>query len=267
MMSRIQIQRLDVLFERRTAEQADLGDVRRAVARQTALAFDQLDHRQLFAADIGAGAAAQMQLGMRRQTRGFDLGDLLGQHQPQLGIFVADIEISLRRLDHPGGDQHALDEAVRIALEIMAVLEGAGLALVGVDREHARGRLGAHQRPFAPGGKSGAAEAAQAGVADDLDQLIRRALAVETILEQRIAAGFLIGGEIGFGVPGMRMRFGADRGGDVVGGRVEGLQVADGNHRRMIAGAHAGRAQHAHVLAQFSRQRGQELLGAGHGAG
>ena len=82
-----------------------------------------------------------------------------------------------RRLDHPGGDQHALDEAVRIALEIVAVLEGAGLALVGVDREQPRRRLGAHQRPFAAGGKAGAAEAAQPGVAHGLDDVVARARA------------------------------------------------------------------------------------------
>ena len=32
----------------------------------TALAFDRFDHRGFFAADISAGAAAQMQFGMRR---------------------------------------------------------------------------------------------------------------------------------------------------------------------------------------------------------
>ena len=84
-----------------------------------------------------------------------------------------------RGLDHPGGDQHAFDEAVRIALEIVAVLEGAGLALVGVDREQARRRLGAHQRPFAAGRKAGAAEAAQSGVADHLDDVVARARAGE----------------------------------------------------------------------------------------
>ena len=55
------VQRLDVLLERRAAEQADLRDVRRAVARQPALALDRFDHRGFFAADVGAGAAAQMQ--------------------------------------------------------------------------------------------------------------------------------------------------------------------------------------------------------------
>ena len=111
------VQRLDVLLERRAAEQADLRDIRRAVARQAALALDRFDHRRFFAADVGAGAAPQMQLGVRREPRRLDLGDFLGQHQAQFGIFVADVEIGLRRLDHPGRDQHAFDKAVRVALQ------------------------------------------------------------------------------------------------------------------------------------------------------
>src|SRR5450631_4707254 len=55
-------QRFDVLLQRRAAKQSDLRDIRRAVARQAALAIDRFDHRRLFAADIGAGAAPQMQL-------------------------------------------------------------------------------------------------------------------------------------------------------------------------------------------------------------
>ena len=77
------------------AEQADLRDVRRTMARQTALAFDRLDHRRFFAADVGAGAAAQMQLRVRRETGCLDLGDFVGEHQPQFGIFVANIDIRL----------------------------------------------------------------------------------------------------------------------------------------------------------------------------
>ena len=93
---------------------------------------------------------------------------------------------------------------MRIALEIIAVLEGAGLAFVGVDRHQPRRGLGAHQLPFAPGREAGAAEAAQAGVAGDLDEVVARALAGEAILQQRVAAGLLIGGEIGVGLPGVR---------------------------------------------------------------
>ncbi len=54
------VQRLHVVLERGTAEQADLRHVRRAQARLAALALDRFDHRGLFAADVRAGAASQM---------------------------------------------------------------------------------------------------------------------------------------------------------------------------------------------------------------
>src|SRR5690606_2010918 len=51
------VERLDIVDERRPAEDADLRDIGRPVARQAALALDRFDHRALLAADIGAGAA------------------------------------------------------------------------------------------------------------------------------------------------------------------------------------------------------------------
>ena len=53
-------ERLHVVLERRAAEEAHLRDVRRTQSRHPALAFDRLDHRRLFAADVRAGAAPQV---------------------------------------------------------------------------------------------------------------------------------------------------------------------------------------------------------------
>ena len=75
----------------------------------------------------------------------FDFLDLVEQHQPQFGIFVANVNVSIGRLDDPGGNQHAFNESMRIAFEIVAVLEGAGLTFVGVDRKQARRGLGTYQ--------------------------------------------------------------------------------------------------------------------------
>ena len=180
-------QRLDVLHQRRPAEHADLRDVRRAMPRQPALALDRFDHRGFFAADVGAGAAPQMHFRVRRETRRFRLRDLVEQHQAQFGIFVAQIEEDFLRLDHPGGEQHAFDETMRIEAEIVAILERAGLALVAVHRHQPRSGLGAHQRPFAPGRKARAAEPAQARIAHRRDDFLACALAVEAILQQTVA--------------------------------------------------------------------------------
>src|SRR5437667_327135 len=64
---------------------------------------------------------------------------------------------------HPGaGQQAALEEFVRVVAQDVAVLAGAGLALVGVDHEIGRPlALLRHERPFEPGRKAGAAAAAQ----------------------------------------------------------------------------------------------------------
>ena len=196
-----------------------------------------------------------------------DLGELVGEHQPHFGILVADIDVDVRRLDHPGGDQHAFDEAVGIAFEIMAVLEGAGLALVGVDRHQAGRRLGAHQRPFAAGREAGAAQAAQSCVAHRLDDVVARARARSAGLEQRVAAVAHVTIEIvGRGIR-VRVRAVGDRGRDALRGRPHHLRMADGADRRTVAGAHARRAHDAHVLAEPVRQRAQKMLGTGHGAG
>ena len=53
---------------------------------------------------------------------------------------------------------------MRVALEVGAVLEGAGLALVDVHGHQARRGLLAHDAPLAAGREAGAAQAAQAGV-------------------------------------------------------------------------------------------------------
>jgi hypothetical protein len=60
-------QGLDIVDQRRPPEEADLERIGRLVARLTALALDRFDERRFLAADIGAGAPAQMQ---PRQARG-----------------------------------------------------------------------------------------------------------------------------------------------------------------------------------------------------
>src|SRR6185312_4384905 len=124
------IERLDIVDEGRPSEQADLRGIGRLVARQAALALDALEHRRFLAADIGAGATPQMDARMLREPRRFELGDLGDEQFAALRVFIAQIDVDLRRFDRPGTDQHALEEAMRIGFEIDAILEGAGLALI-----------------------------------------------------------------------------------------------------------------------------------------
>jgi hypothetical protein len=211
--------------------------------------------------------AAQMYARVRRQPRPLGLGDLLGQQEPHLGIFVADVEIGLGRFHHPGRDQHAFDEAMRIKLEIVAILEGAGLALVAIDREQPRRGLRAHQRPFAPSRETGTPETAKPGVAHDLDQVIARARAGKAGPEQGIAALALIALEILRGGIGMRMGVLGRRSRHLIGRGPHHLTMADRADRSPVTGAHARRTHDPYAGAEPGRKIAQERLGACHCAG
>ena len=187
-----------------------------------------------------------MDFGVRRQPGRFKRGDLGQQDLAVLGIFVAQVEIDRFRLDRPGGDQHALKHLVRFGVQIVAVLERAGLALVRIDRHQARTRLSAHKAPLLPGREPGAAQATQPGIAQDLDDLIRRALPVEAVAEQSVAALFAVGSQIPVGRNlGMGMAA-ADGCLDGLDGGIDDMVVADFGDRRRLAAAHAGCADDAH---------------------
>src|SRR5436190_2080792 len=66
------VERLDVVAEGRAAEQANLGGEGRPLPRQASLALDAFEHRRFFAANVGAGAPAQVNARLRRQSRRVD---------------------------------------------------------------------------------------------------------------------------------------------------------------------------------------------------
>ena len=183
------------------------------------------------------------------------------------GVLVAHVDVARLAADRPGGDQRALQEAVRVALQIVAVLEGAGLALVAVDGQEARSGLLADDAPLAPGREARAAQAAQVGVRKGLDDLLGVALARQAGAQQLVAAlrdigvEVLVGRDLGVEVlPGDRLGDALDSGGiDMV--------VPDLGGGRAVAAAHAGGAEHPHIGAQTLAQFGQQLLRAHHLAG
>jgi hypothetical protein len=115
-------------------------------------------------ADVGTRAAAHVHLGVREQARRLKLRQLGLEDLQHRGILIADIEEHLLGLHRPGRDSHALQKLVRLPLQVDAVLKGAGLALVAIDRHQPWRLFGPHQRPLAPGRKSGPAEATQAAI-------------------------------------------------------------------------------------------------------
>src|SRR3546814_7991571 len=72
------------------------------------------------------------------------------------------------------GDEAALQQAVRVVAQDLAVLAGARLRLVGVDHQVGRAVAAVlrHEGPLEAGREAGAAAPAQAGVLDLLDDRV-----------------------------------------------------------------------------------------------
>ena len=113
-----------VVDDRGLAPKALLGRIGRAVAGLADIAFDKVDERGLFAADIGAGAPADLDIEaegraqdlVSQETLLFGLGDGLAQPRGGQGIFVADVDEALAGADGIGADDHALHDGVGVAL-------------------------------------------------------------------------------------------------------------------------------------------------------
>ncbi len=170
--------------------------------------------------------------------------DLAREDLQHRGILVAHVDVAALRLDRPGGDQHPLQEQVRRALEVVAVLERARLALVAVDREVARTRVASDEPPLRPGGEARAAQAPQA----------RR---LHLRLHRLPVAGLPEAGELGIAAArpiGVERLVVRDDGVDMaaprrrqhgLGRRAVDMGVPDLAGRRVLAAAHAGRALYA----------------------
>ena len=75
-------------------------------------------------------------------------------------VLAAEVEVAVLGAGREAGDRHRLDEGERVLLQQDAVLERAGLGLVGVaDEVVGPGRLGGHGGPLAPGRERRAAAA------------------------------------------------------------------------------------------------------------
>ncbi len=169
-----------------------------------------------------------------------------------------------------GGDQGTFEEAMRVAAQIVAVLEGAGLALVAIDAQVARAGLAADDLPFAAGGEAGAAQAAQAGVIEGGQELDGR-----TAVRARPDPGRRCDDRAGtrrrrdrppadgLGQERGEVARGHDRAHGLGGGGLDPA-LADHGRRRMAAGAHAGCGEHTdRRRVHGGAQLGQESVRAG----
>ena len=91
------------------------------------------------------------------------------------GIFAAQVDEATACTDRERGNQHALDQAIRIAFHGHTIGEGAGIAFVGIaDDVFLRRGLVGHGLPLDAARKRRAAATAQARFGDCLDDVCRR---------------------------------------------------------------------------------------------
>src|SRR4029079_16516313 len=119
---------------------------------------------------------------------GFERRDLALEHRAASRVLVAQIDIDIRDADCPRRDQHAFEEAMRVALQVIAILERARLAFVDVHGHQPRGGLGTYDLPFPAGGKPGDAQATQAAFSRRRDACADGALAADAGAYRAIAA-------------------------------------------------------------------------------
>ena len=260
------VQRLDIVDQCRAPEDADLGNIGRAVARQAALALDGFDHRRFLAADIGAGAAPKLDLDMVAQAGGTDPVELLPEKGDDFGIFVPHVDEAALDPDDMRRDQNALNHTVWIRRKVQPVLEGSGFAFIAVHRHQTGAGLAADDAPFAPGRETRAAKAAKRRAVQGVECGIACALAGEKFTKDPVAALFAV--LVEQTGPVRRQHGGGVRhAGKFVQGRRRDELVADGGSRRLVAGADAGRGDEPHISAGPGLKRLEKLFAAGHHAG
>src|SRR5256884_4588051 len=182
-------------------------------------------------------------------------------------IFVADIEDAALSAGNQAGDDHAFDEKMRQIGHDEAVLDGAGLAFIGVADNvfHGIGLL-ANEIPFHAGGKSRAAHAFQFG-GFELGEDRLPALRLSELADDAVLFTLAIG--IGFAsdpwVLGMRLVNGVALDGaagdqfGVSGGDIGEDVIVDGNCRSMIAAAETGDVANLYIFWPRIGKAAQEI--------
>ena len=175
------------------APQPFLRGKRRTRTRPSRLAFQRSDQRGFFAADersrafhqfdVELESAAENVVAQQPVFAGLLDGAVQAMHRQR--IFGANVDDSFGRAHHVTADDHAFQQRVRIALDLVAVHVGAGIAFIGIADDVLLIRLGFGQElPLVAGQVSRAAASAQLGGLDLLDDELRPA--VDQHLVQRL---------------------------------------------------------------------------------
>ena len=171
-------------------------------------------------------------------------------------ILVPQVDVDRVDSDGPRRDDRAFEEAMRVALEIVRILERPRLAFVDVDRHQARSRFGCDDFPLAARWKAGAAETAQPRVFHHGDDIGRRLCSAEARRGENVTSRRPVCRVVD--VPrcdrDVRRRMGGCPGAykrdDFFGCRVGNGVLADDGDRRRFTSADAWRVKNADVRAE-----------------
>src|SRR6185503_18842052 len=118
----------------------------RLLPRMTSLAFERFEQAGLFSADVRTGSRMQNDIEIEIGSEDFlsqkpfrlRLAQRLVQDAISQREFSPDVDEREVTIDGIGGDDHAFDQLVRVALENHAILAGARLTFIGVAAEVCR---------------------------------------------------------------------------------------------------------------------------------
>ena len=184
--------RFGVINRRRHAIKTDTRRKRRLVARLTFFAFDRFQQTGFFAANVGTIAMMRKKLEIEagaenvlaQKSRSPRLVKRFFKARIDFPDFAVDIVITAHRAHRIGGDGHAFDHRMRVETQDVAVLEGSRFTLVRVaDDVLVAGKNLGHETPLEARRKTCAATAAQHRLFHLVDDLIRRTLLSQNLLE------------------------------------------------------------------------------------
>ncbi len=164
-------ERFDVVDDRRAGIETGDGREGRFHSRMAAHAFERTEQRSLFTANVcartgmGVNLAGEVRVEniLAQQSGGAGFGKRPIHDVDQVFVFAARIDVVRLRAERVGGDDHAFDQHVRIALHQVAIFESAGFGFVGVaDYVLRLRRILGNESPLHPGRKTRAAATAQA---------------------------------------------------------------------------------------------------------
>src|SRR5262249_43678089 len=133
-------QRFYVIDTGGLVEKTGLSREGRLVARLATVAFNGVEESRLFAADISAGTAAQLDLEVQvaaenvlaQQPNFFGGFDRVSDALRGQRILAAQIDVAFFRAGGQGGNRHAFENGEWIALHQDAIFEGPWLRLIGI---------------------------------------------------------------------------------------------------------------------------------------